>query len=111
MEEAGVSAVFFSGRPFPVCEEAILQVGGSLLWRLVGELSGKSEQELTQAYRKLGDLGAVAARYWDPRRVLASAFLKPATGFGRLPRRVAPQRRKFWCESCFRAHRRRRRST
>src|SRR6185295_14026421 len=60
LEEAGVSAVFLSGRPFPVCEEAILQVGGSLLWRLVGELSGKSEQDLTQAYRKLADLGSVA---------------------------------------------------
>ena len=60
VEEAAVSAVFLSGRPFPVWEEAILQVGGSLLWRLLGELSGKSEQELTQAYRKLGDLGSVA---------------------------------------------------
>ena len=30
LEEAGVSAVFLSGRPFPVCEEAILQVGGFL---------------------------------------------------------------------------------
>jgi DNA ligase-1 len=60
VEAAAVSAVFFSGRPFPVWEEAILQVGGSHLWRLVGELSGKNEQELTQAYRKLGDLGSVA---------------------------------------------------
>jgi DNA ligase-1 len=60
VEEAAIAAVFLSGRPFAVWEEAILQVGGSLLWRLVGELSGKSEQELTQAYRKLGDLGAVA---------------------------------------------------
>ena len=60
VEEAAISAVFLSGRPFPVWEEAILQVGGTLLWRLVAELSGKSDQELTQAYRKLGDLGAVA---------------------------------------------------
>jgi DNA ligase-1 len=59
--EAAISAVFLSGRPFPVWEEATLQVGGSLLWRLVGELSGKSEKELTAAYRKHGDLGAVAA--------------------------------------------------
>jgi len=59
-EEAAVSAVFLSGRPFPMWQEATLQVGGSLLWRVVQELSGKSEQELTAAYRKLGDLGAVA---------------------------------------------------
>ena len=31
-----------------------------MLWRIVAELSGKSEAELTAAYRKLGDLGAVA---------------------------------------------------
>lgn len=58
--EASVAAVFLSGRPFPVWEEATLQVGGTLLWRIVEELSGKSEQELTAAYRRLGDLGAVA---------------------------------------------------
>jgi DNA ligase-1 len=52
--------VFLSGRPFPVWEETTLQVGGALLWRTVQELSGKSEQELTAAYRRLGDLGAVA---------------------------------------------------
>ena len=60
-EEAAVSAVFLSGRAFPVWEETTLQVGGSLLWRTVQELSGKSEEELTAAYRRQGDLGAVAA--------------------------------------------------
>ena len=60
-EEASVAAVFLSGRPFPVWEETTLQVGGALLWRLVQELSGKSEAELTAFYRQLGDLGAVAA--------------------------------------------------
>src|ERR1700674_3061256 len=59
-EAASVSAVFLSGRPFPVWEETTLQVGGSLLWRIVAELSGKSEAELTAAYRRSGDLGAVA---------------------------------------------------
>jgi DNA ligase 1 len=59
-EEASVAAVFLSGRPFPVWEETTLQVGGALLWRLVQELSGKSEVELTASYRRLGDLGAVA---------------------------------------------------
>jgi DNA ligase-1 len=59
-EEASVAAVFLSGRPFPVWEETTLQVGGSLLWRIVAELSGKSEAELTAAYRRSGDLGTVA---------------------------------------------------
>src|SRR6058998_2368887 len=60
LEEVSVSAVFLSGRPFPVWEETTLQVGGSLLWKAVGELSEKSDVELTAAYRRLGDLGAVA---------------------------------------------------
>ena len=61
-DEAAVSAVFLSGRAFPAWEEATLQVGGSLLWRVVAELSGKDEAELTAAYRKHGDLGAVAGQ-------------------------------------------------
>src|SRR5437764_13498056 len=58
--QAAIAAVFFSGRPFPVWEETTLQVGGTLLWHLVEELSGKAEAELSAAYRKHGDLGAVA---------------------------------------------------
>jgi DNA ligase 1 len=64
-DEASVAAVFLSGRPFPVWEETTLQVGGTLLRRIIEELSGKSEQELTAAYRKLGDLGAVAREVLD----------------------------------------------
>jgi DNA ligase-1 len=60
LEDASVSAVFLSGRPFPAWEEATLQVGGRALWRILAELSGKTEADLTAAYRKLGDLGAVA---------------------------------------------------
>ena len=60
LDEAASSAVFLSGRPFPVWEETTLQVGGSLLWHTVAELAGKNEKDLTAAYRKLGDLGAVA---------------------------------------------------
>jgi len=60
VEEAAVSAVFLSGRPFPAWEETTLQVGGRLLWRVAAELAGKDESELTAAYRKHGDLGAVA---------------------------------------------------
>lgn len=60
-EEASVAAVFLSGTPFPMWEETTLQVGGRLLWQVVEELSGKSAEELTAAYRKHGDLGAAAA--------------------------------------------------
>jgi DNA ligase-1 len=61
IEEAAVSAVFLSGRPFPAWEEITLQVGGTMLWRIVGEISGQPEAKLRDAYRRLGDLGAVAA--------------------------------------------------
>lgn len=67
-EEASVSAVFLSGRPFPVWEEATLQVGGRVLWRIVAELSGRSEAVLTATYRRLGDLGAVAGDVLPDRR-------------------------------------------
>jgi len=60
VEEASVSAVFLSGRPFPAYDETTLQVGGRLLWQVLEELSGKSAAELSAAYRRFGDLGAVA---------------------------------------------------
>jgi DNA ligase-1 len=59
--EAATAAIFLSGRPFPAYEEATLQVGGALLWRVIGQLSGKSEHELTEVYRRHGDAGSVAA--------------------------------------------------
>jgi DNA ligase-1 len=60
VEEAAQAAVFLSGRAFPGWEERTLQVGGTLLWRAVGEISGKGEVALTAAYRRYGDLGAAA---------------------------------------------------
>ena len=86
LEEAAVSAVFLSGRPFPVGEEAILQVGGTLLWRLVAELSGKSDQELTQAYRRLGDLGAVAAELLPSRERSGLTVTKARDRFRQIAR-------------------------
>src|ERR1700687_3090111 len=61
LSEATTAAIFLSGRPFAAYEEATLQVGGALLWRVIGELSGKSESELTEIYRRHGDAGSVAA--------------------------------------------------
>src|ERR1051326_8493939 len=68
LNEAATSAIFLSGRPFAVWEEITLQVGGSLLWRTVAELAGKDEKDLTAAYRKLGDLGAVAGEVLPERK-------------------------------------------
>ena len=61
LSEAAAAVIFLSGRPFPASEEATLQVGGALLWRVISELSGKSEAELTEIYRRHGDAGSVAA--------------------------------------------------
>jgi len=61
LQEAAISAVFLSGRPFPVWEESTLQVGGRSLWQIVAELAGQQESSLSAAYRQHGDLGAVAA--------------------------------------------------
>jgi DNA ligase-1 len=58
LEDAAISAVFLSGRAFPSFEERTLQVGGSLLWKVVKEITGASDNELGAGYRKTGDLGA-----------------------------------------------------
>jgi DNA ligase-1 len=60
VDEAAQSAIFLSGRAFPMWEERILQVGGTSLWRALAEISGKPEVALTAAYRRHGDLGAAA---------------------------------------------------
>ncbi|HST09275.1 MAG TPA: hypothetical protein VLL05_02770, partial [Terriglobales bacterium] len=67
VEEASVSAIFLSGKAFPAWEETTLQVGQRLLWQVVQELSGKSDAELTAAYRRLGDLGAVTGEAFSSR--------------------------------------------
>jgi ATP-dependent DNA ligase I len=60
VDEAAQAAIFFSGRAFPAWEARTLQVGGTLLWRTVGEISGKGDVALTAAYRRHGDMGSAA---------------------------------------------------
>ena len=81
VDEAAVSAVFLSGRAFPAWEETTLQVGGALLWRVVRELSGKDEATLTSAYRKHGDLGAVAGEVLAERSGQGLSVLEVADTF------------------------------
>lgn len=78
VDEAAVSAVFLSGRAFPAWEETTLQVGGSLLWRVVTEISGQDEAALTAAYRKHGDLGAVAGELLPERSGQGLSVLEAA---------------------------------
>lgn len=61
LDEASTAAIFFSGRPFPAYQQIPLQVGGSMLWQVIAELSGKAEQDLSDLYRQHGDAGAGAA--------------------------------------------------
>ncbi|HSA92221.1 MAG TPA: ATP-dependent DNA ligase [Terriglobales bacterium] len=60
VEEAAASAIFFSGHVFPVSSEMTLQIGGAMLWGVLQELTGKSEGEMSAAYRRSGDAGAAA---------------------------------------------------
>lgn len=60
VEEAAVSAVFFSGRVFPASQPTTLQVGSALLWEALRRVSGKSETAMAAAYRRHGDLGSAA---------------------------------------------------
>ena len=81
VDAAAVSAVFLSGRAFPAWEETTLQVGGALLWRVVQELSSKDEATLTSAYRKHGDLGAVAGEVLAERSGQGLSVLEVADTF------------------------------
>ena len=92
VDEAAISAVFLSGRPFAAWEEATLQVGGAQLWRVVGTLARKSEALLTAAYRRHGDLGAAA---YDVLRSVAPAkstltVLQVAEAFRAIARASGP---------------------
>ncbi|MGI0079573.1 MAG: ATP-dependent DNA ligase [Nitrososphaerales archaeon] len=62
-DEALKTAVtFLSGRIFPPGEnERELNVGYSILWNMISELSGLSDTELSKRYLKHGDLGDVFA--------------------------------------------------
>jgi len=56
-QDAATGAVFFSGRPFPAWEEATLQVGGSILWRIVAELSRRGGRRAVVALSAAAGMG------------------------------------------------------
>ncbi len=58
VEDAARAAVFLTGRPFPRCEETVLGVAGTLVWRVVQEIAAAPEERMKATYLKHGDLGA-----------------------------------------------------
>jgi len=83
-DEAAISAIFLSGKAFPAWEDTTLQVGGSLLWRVVADLSGSNESALTTAYRRHGDLGSVAGDILSERAGQGLQLLEVAQAFGEI---------------------------
>lgn len=52
-----VAAHFFSGIVFPRHDQRTTNVGGSILWTALAELTGASEEALAEAYTRHGDMG------------------------------------------------------
>ncbi|HKT25319.1 MAG TPA: ATP-dependent DNA ligase [Terriglobales bacterium] len=63
-QTASQAAVFLSGDVYPAFSERTLNVGGSIMWRAVQQITAASEQEMSAAYRRTGDLGAAAHLLW-----------------------------------------------
>ena len=88
VDEAAQAAIFLSGWAFPAWEERTLQVGGSLLWRALAEVSGRPDVALTAAYRRHGDLGAAAEEVLTGKAPAAStlSLAEVAAAFDQLAR-------------------------
>jgi DNA ligase-1 len=52
-----IAARFFSGIVFPRHDQRTTNVGGSILWGALSELTGASDEELAEAYTRHGDSG------------------------------------------------------
>src|SRR3954470_21002398 len=60
LDTAAQAAIFLSARVFPAYEERTLNVGGSILSKVITELAQTTDHALSIAYRKHGDLGSAA---------------------------------------------------
>ncbi|MBB5340565.1 ATP-dependent DNA ligase [Tunturiibacter gelidoferens] len=59
-EDAGWFALYVAGTPFAEADSRKLNAGGALLSKALLAVSGASDQALTAAYRRHGDMGAAA---------------------------------------------------
>jgi len=64
VQTASQAAIFLSGDVYPAFSERTLNVGGSIVWRAVQQITGASEQEMSAVYRRTGDLGAASHLLW-----------------------------------------------
>jgi DNA ligase-1 len=73
--EAGLAALYLSGAAFPETDSRDLNVGGSLLSRVLAKLSGASQPVMHAAYLRHGDLGGAAQDLLAARKVPAALLL------------------------------------
>jgi DNA ligase-1 len=59
-EDSGLLALYLAGTPFAEADSRKLNAGGALLSKVLLAVSGASDQMLTAAYRRHGDMGAAA---------------------------------------------------
>jgi DNA ligase 1 len=59
-EDSGLLALYLAGTPFAEADSRKLNAGGALLSKALLAVSGASDQALTAAYRRHGDMGAAA---------------------------------------------------
>ena len=64
-QTASQAAIFLSGEVYPAFSERTLNVGGSMVWRAVQQLTRASEQQMSEAYRRHGDLGSATHDLWQ----------------------------------------------
>jgi len=67
VDDAGLFAMYLAGTPFAESDSRKLNAGGALLTKTVLAVSGASQAELTEAYRRHGDLGAAAFDLFESR--------------------------------------------
>jgi DNA ligase-1 len=56
-ESLQIAAHFFSGIVFPRHDQRTTQVGGSILWSALADLTGADDETLSQVYTRHGDVG------------------------------------------------------
>ena len=76
--EAGAAALYLAGVAFAETDGRELKVGGSLLSRVLGDVSGTSQAAMHVAYLRHGDLGGAA------QDLLQARLVPPTLGLGDL---------------------------